>query len=97
MEQLFAFPSDELLQEDTVYITIVQELHATTLTNDKEQNPIENLVSEAKKRISDSDLEEKKVLCLNNWITLLETGIHLLNLSVVLYCTLLLRIFISII
>ena len=57
MKQLFTFPSDELLQEDTVYITIVQELHATTLTNDKDRIQFENLVSEAKKRISDSDLE----------------------------------------
>lgn len=62
MKQLFAFPSDELLQEDTVYITIVQELHATTLTNDKDRIQFENLVSEAKKRISDSDLEEKSAL-----------------------------------
>lgn len=62
MKQLFTFPSDELLQEDTVYITIVQELHATTLTNDKDRIQFENLVSEAKKRITDSDLEEKSAL-----------------------------------
>lgn len=62
MKQLFEFPSDELLVEDTVYITIVQELHATTLTNDKDRIQFENLISEAKNRISDSDFEEKSAL-----------------------------------
>ena len=62
MKQLFTFPSEELLQEDTVYITIVQELHATTLTNDKDRIQFENLVSEARKRIEKSDLEEKDAL-----------------------------------
>lgn len=62
MKQLFEFPSDELLVEDTVYITIVQELHATTLTNDKDRIQFENLISEAKNRISDSNFEEKSAL-----------------------------------
>src|SRR5699024_9331964 len=62
MKQLFTFPSDELLQEDTVYITIVQELHATTLTNDRDRIQFENLISEARKRITDSELEEKSAL-----------------------------------
>ena len=62
MKQLFEFPSDELLLENTVYITIVQELHATTLTNDMDRIQFENLVNEAKNRISDSDLEEKDAL-----------------------------------
>lgn len=62
MKQLFEFPSDELLLENTVYITIVQELHATTLTNDMDRIQFENLVNEAKYRISDSDLEEKDAL-----------------------------------
>lgn len=62
MKQLFTFPSDELLQENTVYITIVQELHVAPLTNDKDRIQFENLVSEAKKRISDSDLEQKSAL-----------------------------------
>src|SRR5699024_9485384 len=59
MKQLFEFPSDELLVEDTVFITIVQELHATTLTSDKDRIQFENLISEAKSRISNSDLTEK--------------------------------------
>lgn len=62
MKQLFTFPSEELLQEDTVYITIVQELHATTLTNDKDRIQFENLISEARKRVEESELKEKDAL-----------------------------------
>jgi len=62
MEQLFTFPTEELQQEDTVYVTIALELHATTLTNDKDRIQFENLVNEAKKELNDSDLEEKDAL-----------------------------------
>lgn len=61
MKQLFTFPTSEL-QQDTVYVTIAMELHATTLTNDKDRIQFENLVSEAKKRLQDSDIEEKTKL-----------------------------------
>ena len=62
MKQLFTFPSEELLQENTQYITIVQELHATTLTNDKDRIQFENLINEARKRIEGSELKEKDAL-----------------------------------
>lgn len=62
MKQLFTFPADELLQEDTVYVTIVQELHATTLTNDKDRIQFENLVSKARKKVKDANLEEEDAL-----------------------------------
>ena len=66
MKQLFTFPSEELLQENTQYITIVQELHATTLTNDKDRIQFENLINEARKRIEGSELKEKDAL-LEQW------------------------------
>lgn len=62
MQQLFNFPTEELVQQDTTYITIVQELHATTLTNDKDRIQFENLVNQAKKNISDSNLTDKNSL-----------------------------------
>jgi hypothetical protein len=62
MKQLFTFPTEELQQEDTIYITLAMELHATTLTNDKDRIQFENLVSEARKKLKDSDLDEKSQL-----------------------------------
>lgn len=62
MKQLFTFPTEELQQEDTTYVTLAMELHATTLTNDKDRIQFENLVSEARKKLEDSDLDEKKQL-----------------------------------
>ncbi len=62
MEQLFTFPTQELQQEDTVYVTLAMELHASTLTNDKDRIQFENLLSEARKQLKDSDLEEKNQL-----------------------------------
>lgn len=61
MIQLFSFPTNEL-QQDTVYVTLAMELHATTLTNDTDRIQFGNLISEAKKKITDSDLEEKAKL-----------------------------------
>ena len=61
MKQLFSFPTSEL-QQDTVYVTLAMELHATTLTNDKDRIQFENLVSEAKKKLTDSDWDEKTQL-----------------------------------
>lgn len=62
MEQLFTFPTEELQQENTTYITLAMELHATTLTNDKDRIQFENLVNQARKELKDSDLEEKDQL-----------------------------------
>lgn len=62
MEQLFTFPTKELQKEDTVYVTLAMELHATTLTNDKDRIQFENLISEARKKLKDSDLDEKNQL-----------------------------------
>ena len=62
MKQLFTFPAEELQKEDTIYITLAMELHATTLTNDKDRIQFENLVNQARKEVKDSDLEEKSQL-----------------------------------
>src|SRR5699024_2486013 len=62
MEQLFNFPTEELQKENTTYITLAMELHATTLTNDKDRIQFENLVNQARKELKDSDLEEKDQL-----------------------------------
>lgn len=62
MKQLFTFPAEELQQEDTTYITLAMELHATTLTNDKDRIQFENLINEARKKLKDSDLDEKSQL-----------------------------------
>lgn len=62
MKQLFTFPTEELQQEDTMYITLAMELHATTLTNDKDRIEFENLVNQARKEVKDSDFEEKDQL-----------------------------------
>jgi hypothetical protein len=61
MEQLLTFPTEEL-QQDTVYMTIAMELHASTLTNDKDRIEFENLISEARKKLNNSDLDEKEQL-----------------------------------
>ncbi len=62
MEQLFTFPTEELQREGTVYVTLAMELHASTLTNDKDRIQFENLLSEARKSIKDSELTEKNQL-----------------------------------
>lgn len=61
MKQLFSFPTEEL-QQDTVYVTIAMELHASTLTNDKDRIQFENLVNESRKKLEASDLAEKESL-----------------------------------
>lgn len=62
MKELFTFPTEELQKENTVYVTLAMELHATTLTNDKDRIQFENLLSEARKKLKDSDLPEKDKL-----------------------------------
>lgn len=62
MKELFTFPTEELQKENTVYVTLAMELHATTLTNDKDRIQFENLLSEARKRLKESDLSEKEQL-----------------------------------
>lgn len=61
MKQLFSFPAEEL-EQDTVYVTLAMELFATTLTNDKDRIQFENLVSDAKKQLNDSNIDEKDQL-----------------------------------
>ena len=61
MNKLFSFPAEEL-EQDTVYVTLAMELFATTLTNDKDRIQFENLVNEAKKKLADSDIDEKDQL-----------------------------------
>lgn len=62
MQQLFNFPTEELKQEDTIYISITMELHAISLTDDKDRIQFENLMDEAEKKLKDSDLDEKDTL-----------------------------------
>lgn len=59
MQQLFTFPTEELKQENTIYVSITMELHALSLTDDKDRIQFENLLDEAKKRLADSTLDEK--------------------------------------
>lgn len=61
MRQLFSFPAEEL-DQDVVYVTLAMELHSSTLTNDKDRIQFENLVGEARKRLADSEYEEKEKL-----------------------------------
>ena len=61
MKQLFSYPAEEL-EQDTVYVTLAMELFATTLTNDKDRIQFENLVSDAKKQLNDSNIDEKDQL-----------------------------------
>lgn len=53
MKQLFTFPAEELKQEDTVYISMVVELHAARFTNEADQIQFDNLVKEAKNKLAD--------------------------------------------
>ena len=60
MKELFTFPTEELQKENTVYVTLAMELHATTLTNDKDRIQFENLLSEARKKLN-SHLSIEKI------------------------------------
>lgn len=61
MQQLFNFPTAELQQEDTMYITITQKLHAVSLTDDKDKIQFDNLLNKALKEINNlSDQEAAK-------------------------------------
>lgn len=62
MQQLFTFPTEELKQENTIYVSITMELHALSLTDDKDRIQFENLLDEAKKKLADSTLDEKDKL-----------------------------------
>lgn len=62
MKQLFTFPTEELKQKDTVYISIVLELHAARSTNEVDRIQFSNLLNEVEKELKDSDLKEKDAL-----------------------------------
>lgn len=62
MKQLFNFPTEELKQEDTMYISITLELHAAKLTNEADWIQFDNLLNDAKKRLNDSEIVEKDAL-----------------------------------
>lgn len=62
MQQLFNFPTDELKKSDTTYVSIAQNLHEATITNDKDRIQLENLLSEAEKKLKGSDLPNKDAL-----------------------------------
>lgn len=62
MKQLFTFPTEELNHKDTLYISMVLELHAARLTNEADQIQFSNLVNKAEKEIDNSDFEEKDAL-----------------------------------
>lgn len=57
MKQLREFPTPEL-QVDTTYVTIHEELHATSLTSDGDRIRLKNLVEEAKKEVKEKCDEE---------------------------------------
>lgn len=57
MIKLTAFPAKELEQVDKLFVTIALELHATSLSSDKDRIQLNNLLEEAKKKI---DAECKK-------------------------------------
>lgn len=62
MKQLFTFPTEELKQKDTVYISIVLELHAARSTNEGDRIQFSNLLNEVEKELKASDLKEKDAL-----------------------------------
>lgn len=62
MKQLFTFPTEELKQKDTVYISIVLELHAARLINEADRIQFSNLLNDVEKELNDSDLKEKDAL-----------------------------------
>ena len=62
MEQLFNFPTEELNQKDTLYISMSLELHAARLTNEADRIRFSNLINEAEKQVNESDFEEKDQL-----------------------------------
>lgn len=53
MIKLNAFPAAELEQDDELFVTIALELHSTSVSSDKDQIQLNNLLDEAKKRIKD--------------------------------------------
>lgn len=62
MHQLFSFPTEELEKKDTIYISIALELHAMSLTDDKDRIQFENLMDKAEKELETLDVEEKDAL-----------------------------------
>ncbi|MDN6195567.1 MAG: hypothetical protein L0L39_02660 [Atopostipes suicloacalis] len=62
MKQLFTFPADELKQDDTLYISMVLELHAARFTNEADQIQFDNLIKKAEKKLEDSDYQNKEAL-----------------------------------
>lgn len=61
MEQLFTFPTEELNQ-DVSYVSLAMELHADTLSHDKDSIQLENLVKEAINHLEGSDIDDKVAL-----------------------------------
>lgn len=62
MKQLFTFPTNELKQKDTLYISMVLELHAAQLVNEADQIQFDKLVNKAEKKVKDSDLKNQDSL-----------------------------------
>lgn len=62
MHQLFNFPAEELEKKDTIYISIALELHAISLTDDKDRIQFENLMNQAEKELEKLDLEDHDLL-----------------------------------
>lgn len=63
MIKLDVFPAEELNKTDELFITIAMELHATSVSSDKDRIQLSNLLEEAKKVIqSNCEKEEAKQL-----------------------------------
>lgn len=62
MQQLFNFPTAELQQEDTMYITITQQLHSVSLTDDKDRIQFDNLLNKAFKKLDNFSEQEAEKL-----------------------------------
>lgn len=64
MQELLVFPTEELYQEDQIYLTISQETHNTPINDDKDRIQFENLLKEAEEKVSEKYDEDicKKLL-----------------------------------
>lgn len=58
MQELLTFPTEELYQENQVYLTICQETHSTPINSDRDRIQFENLLKEAEEKVCEKYDEE---------------------------------------
>ncbi|WP_028273776.1 hypothetical protein [Atopococcus tabaci] len=51
MQELLTFPTEELYQENQVYLTICQETHSTPINSDRDRIQFDNLLKEAEEKV----------------------------------------------